>query len=168
MLTNKQTNRLFDITAVFGCTSTMHPSGADCATQKAVDLAAHESDSPTLNDRGSIGPETITNESGARMMLDALARYLAGKPVQALHAIAELVRGLPVQNPPGCCPMLRLSASDAAVVRWLAVQPRAQVRVFSNLLPDPRDVIEVATVVVGRLEISAQHVRTLTAEEVTP
>jgi hypothetical protein len=105
----------------------------------------------------------ITGSDGARMVLDALVRYLADKPAETLRVIAALVATLPARFPhlglAGC--------DDRGAFDLVAALPGA--RTWSQ--PHEDGMLDVVTATIDGLDIRAGRRRPMTDEEraqVTP
>jgi hypothetical protein len=108
----------------------------------------------------AIAPARIEDvtEPGAAMMLDALVRYLADKPVEALRAIAALVKTLPV----GLEPSVNLGSRTQEGYDLIAGQPGARHGV--TRFDEDDDELAYVSAVIDGVQFSARYRRPMTAE----
>jgi hypothetical protein len=100
----------------------------------------------------------IDDDAGLRMVLDALVRYLADNPGEALRAIAALVNATPHSG----YPMVSLGTTERTGFDMLAALG-SKVRAIDSTRPD--HMLEYATHEVDGVRFDAAHTRPMTDEE---
>jgi hypothetical protein len=101
---------------------------------------------------------TISSDDGLRMVLDALLRYLADKPAEALRVIAALINATPHSG----YPMVSLGTTERTGFDMLAALG-SKVRAIDSTRPD--HMLEYATHEVDGVRFDAAHTRPMTDEE---